>query len=273
MACPAKVFQNEIEDRRIKWRTLSDSDINRYINQNDAKARLTIIDEIATKSLECIKIETNHSPITFATVRGGEKGQQNHKSGLLVLLDTGCGHSMMSTAMTKHVKWKGSTASFNTATGQYLTNHTAKVLFTLPEFSELKILHWEFHLDPEKESQGAGYDMIIGRDLMQALGVIIDFKTRTVSQEEICIRMHDFFDDSKTYGELHTIMQQSSEPPSVKEQTGRTVRILGDAHYEAAGNFNEPSHKQSHLLKRMTDHSHLNVFHTILAMPSFVDTS
>jgi hypothetical protein len=121
------------------------------INQNDAKARPTMIDEIATKSLERIKKETNHSPITFAMVRGGAKGQRSHKSGLLVLLDTsGCSHSMMSAAMAKHVKWKHSTASFNTAAGQYLTNHTAKVLFTLPEFSESNILHWEFHLDPEK---------------------------------------------------------------------------------------------------------------------------
>jgi hypothetical protein len=75
--------------------------------------------------------------------------------------------------------------------------------------------------------------MIIGRDLMQALGVIIDFKTKTVSWEDIRIAMRDFFADSKTYRELHTIMQQSTEPPSVKEPTGRTVRIL-DAHYEAA---------------------------------------
>jgi hypothetical protein len=140
---------------------------------------------------------------------------------------------MMSAAMAKHVKWKRSTASFNTAAGQYETKHMAKVLFTLPEFSESKILHWEFHLDPEKESQGTGYDMIIGRDLMQALGVIIDYKTLTVSWEDIRIGMRDFFADSKNYRELHTIMQQSTEPPSVKEQTGRTVRIL-DAKYEAA---------------------------------------
>jgi hypothetical protein len=109
-----------------------------------------MIDEIASKSLERIKKETNHSPITFATVRGGDKGQRSHKTGLLVLLDTGCSHSMMSAAMAKHVKWKRSTASFNTAAGQYETKHTAKVLFTLPEFSESKILHWEFHLDSEK---------------------------------------------------------------------------------------------------------------------------
>jgi hypothetical protein len=88
-------------------------------------------------------------------------------------------------------------------------------------------------LDSEKEHQGTGYDMIIVRDLMQALGVIIDYKTLTVSWEDIFIGMCDFFADSKNYRELHTIMQQSTKPPSVKEQAGRTVRIL-DAKYEAA---------------------------------------
>ena len=96
--------------------------------------------------------------------------------------------------MAKHVKWKRSTASFMTAAGNYNTTHTAKVLFTLPEFSESKILHWDFHLDPETDTQGTGYDMIIGWDLMQELGVLIDFQTtKTVSWEGICITMWDFF--------------------------------------------------------------------------------
>jgi hypothetical protein len=64
---------------------------------------------------------------------------------------------MISAARTKHVKWKHSIASFNTAAGQYETKHTAKkVLFNLlpPEFSESKVLHREFHLDARKQSQG-----------------------------------------------------------------------------------------------------------------------
>jgi hypothetical protein len=44
--------------------------------------------------------------------------------------------------------------------------------------------------------------------------------------------MRDFFANSKTYRELHTIMQQSTKPCFIKEQTGRIVRIL-DAHYKA----------------------------------------
>ena len=142
---------------------------------------------------------------------------------------------MLSSAIAKHVKWKRSTASFKTAAGNYNTTHTAgQGAVTLPEFSESKILHWDFHLDPGKDTQGTGYDsMMIGRDLMQELGVLIDFQTKTVSWEGICVTMRDFIADTQPYRELHMIMQQSTEPPSVKEQTDRTVRIL-DAYYEAA---------------------------------------
>lgn len=75
-----------------------------------------------------------------------------------------------------HMKWKYSNASsFNLTAGQYLTDHMAKML------------------DPEKVLQGTGYyDMIIGQDLMQALGVVIDFKTKVISWGNIHISMQDF---------------------------------------------------------------------------------
>jgi hypothetical protein len=146
------------------------------------------------------------------------------KSGLLVLLlgIGSCIHSMMSAPeMSEHAKWKYYMACFNTAAGQYYeTEHTTKVLFTLlPEFSESNILHWKFHLDPEKESQGTGYDMILGiRDLMQALVVPINNKLLRALWEDIHIGiMHDFFAHSKKYRVLHMIMQQSTKPPSNKE--------------------------------------------------------
>jgi hypothetical protein len=75
--------------------------------------------------------------------------------------------------------------------------------------------------------------MIIGRDLMQELKLNIDFDSRTVTWEGSRVVMRDFLDDSRKYRELHTIMQHSTEPDSVKNQTDRVVRIL-DAHYEAA---------------------------------------
>jgi hypothetical protein len=192
-----------------------------------------MIDLIANSSLKRINKEVNYSPISFATVRGGAKGERNKHQGLLVLFDTGCSHSMLSAAVAKHVRWTRSETSFNTAAGQYDTSHKATVLFTLPEFSESKNLRWEFHLDSQKDSKNVGYDMIIGRDLMQELGLNIDFASRTVSWEGSRVAMRDFFDDSRKYRELHMIMQQSTEPDSVKNQTDHVVRIL-DAHYEAA---------------------------------------
>jgi hypothetical protein len=67
------------------------------------------------------------------------------------------------------------------------------------------------------------------------LDIIIDFKNKTVSWEDTYIAMCDFFVNAKAYRELHTIVlvQQSMEPPSVKEQTGSNGCIL-NANYEAA---------------------------------------
>jgi hypothetical protein len=45
-------------------------------------------------------------------------------------------------------------------------------------------------------------------------------------------RRHSFSSSTRSLNSTCTIMQQSTEPPSVKEQTGRTVHIL-DAKYEA----------------------------------------
>ena len=191
------------------------------IDRNDALIGPTLIDKIAGESLQRMQKEVNYSPITFATVRGGEKGQNCKHQGLLVPLDTGCSHSMLSSAMAKNVQWTRSNASFTTAAGQYETTHKAKVLFTLPEFSESKILRWDFHLDCQKDSKGTGYDMIIGRDLMQQLGLCIDFKSRTVTWEGTHIGMRDFFQDPKRYRRVahdvaaiyRTKLSQGSDEP------------------------------------------------------------
>jgi hypothetical protein len=49
--------------------------LKKEVNGNDALARPTMIDKIASKSLDRIEKETHHSPITFATVHRGERGR------------------------------------------------------------------------------------------------------------------------------------------------------------------------------------------------------
>jgi hypothetical protein len=80
------------------------NNVKSSINQNDAKARPIMINEANKKWYQ-------PSPDYVCHSLWGQKGQRSHKSGLLVLLDTGCSHSMMSAAIAKHMKRKHSTAS------------------------------------------------------------------------------------------------------------------------------------------------------------------
>ena len=55
---------------------------------------------------------------------------------------------------------------YGTAAGVYCTAHDIKVTFCVPEFSISKIINHHLPVDKDKGESGAGYDMIIGRELM-----------------------------------------------------------------------------------------------------------
>ena len=78
--------------------------------------------------------------------------------------------------------------------------------------------------------------MIIGRDLLENLGVIMDFKKSSVNWEGIEIPMRDFQrlkDLKMSHDEVNAIIKGSVEPLVTQEATERMVRIL-DSKYEKA---------------------------------------
>eukprot|EP00978_Attheya_sp_CCMP212_P045380 scaffold343876_cov75-Attheya_sp.AAC.3 len=59
----------------------------------------------------------------------------------------------------------------------------SKVKFTLlPQFSDRKINRWPCHII-DKSHKPTKYDMIIGRDLLQEIGLIVDWKDLTMTWE------------------------------------------------------------------------------------------
>jgi len=69
------------------------------------------------------------------------------------------------------------------------------------------------------------YDLIIGRDLLQALGILLDFKNQTITWDEITIPMKDPEASMEEGYKIH-------ESPVLYEATERTKQIL-EAKYEA----------------------------------------
>ena len=66
---------------------------------------------------------------------------------------------------------------WETQSGNFTTSNKVNVEFCLPEFSTKKIVTWKCHID---ESTNGGYDMILGRDLLTALGMYLKFSDNII---------------------------------------------------------------------------------------------
>ena len=78
-----------------------------------------------------------------------------------------------------------------------------------------------------------GYGMIIGRDLLQALKMTIDFEYQVIKWEGTSVPMNKTKLAKSKKKELHAIFQLATEPKTVQEATARVSRIL-DAKYDKA---------------------------------------
>ena len=125
-----------------------------------------------------------------------------------VLVDTGCSRSLVKLAklpeglfqdkrQVKETIWK-------TNAGMYTTKYEVPLNFTLPEFAPSKEI--EFTLAVDDTEKSSKYDMIIGRDLLQALGMDILFSTGRLSWDGITVPM-------KSSERLTNILRESMEAP------------------------------------------------------------
>lgn len=58
----------------------------------------------------------------------------------------------------------------------FLTKATAVLKLQLPEFDCNKTIQWRFYVDETTNPSESTYDMIIGGDLLQQLGIILNYK-------------------------------------------------------------------------------------------------
>ena len=75
--------------------------------------------------------------------------------------------------------------------GQFNTKRRASINFKLPEFATNKTITWLAHVDETTDPKKAMFDLIIGIDLMEALGVNISFKDNTITWDDVIIPMKE----------------------------------------------------------------------------------
>jgi len=104
-----------------------------------------------------------------------------------VLLDSGASGSIVSKTIVKKLRLtEESKCIWNTAAGTMETNQKTKLQFMLPELSETRIIEWKMHV---VDNTTMNYDIIIGRDILEELGIVIDFKTKQITWDEVSVPM------------------------------------------------------------------------------------
>ena len=158
----------------------------------------------------------------------------NTSSRLRGLIDSGSTGCIVRNEFIGDAKLrKQTTSQWTTKGGNFTTTGTCALRFKLPDFSDHNIINFECHVDATRDGQNTGYDIILGKDLQQAIGLDILNSTLTLRWEGIEIPMRDF-GELANRAELHwTDRHTNDSSEAAAEMQARTTRIL-DAHYEKA---------------------------------------
>jgi hypothetical protein len=154
--------------------------------------------------------------------------QINNEEHLIsALADTGAISSSILEAYTSKnlIKSdKSNQTTWSTMGGQFTTDKTGLVTFSLPEFNLKKQISWKFHVDDRSKASNT-YDMIMGRDLLGKLGIILNFNDHTVTWDTDTIPMKDR-GTLNTQDALLEVYLASNEPQSLVNEFSRSTKIL-----------------------------------------------
>ena len=104
----------------------------------------------------------------------------------------------------------------------------------LPDFTRQTKVEFDCHVDPTQKSINTNYDIILGKDFMQELGIDILNSSLTLRWDGIEIPMREFGELRKPVNALDSfLMDMDRQSDSADGMQKRVTRIL-DAKYEKA---------------------------------------
>jgi hypothetical protein len=126
--------------------------------------------------------------------------------------------------------------SWNTSNGTFLTKKVGDIELSFVDYSSSKRVRVTPDIVEYSEKTPPMYDLILGKHSMHDLGVILDFKEKTITIDEILLPMRNIarlqLEPSVSRAlRLNTCLAQ--EPVSTRTATKHVVEIL-DAKYEKA---------------------------------------
>ena len=117
--------------------------------------------------------------------------QPKHQKRIRILFDSGCAATLVkSTFLTKLKKTKVTNTTWNTKAGSFSTKEKCNCVFSMPEFHTGREIEWKVYVDETPDTLGQ-YDMIMGRDLLDTLGIDLLFSQKLVQWDNATIPMRN----------------------------------------------------------------------------------
>lgn len=169
------------------------------------------------------------------------------------LLDSGSTGCILLNEFTKGLKKRfGTTEQWTTKGGIFTTKAKCLVPMILPDFTRQTKVEFDCHVDPTQKSHSTNYDIILGKDFMQDLGIDILNSSLTLRWDGIEIPMRDFGELRKPVDALDAyLLNIDKQSESTHDMQNRVTRIL-DAKYEKA-NLPKLCKSQQHLTELEQD--------------------
>ena len=141
-----------------------------------------------------------------------------------ILLDSGSDGDLLfvQKGSKKRIPWKERFApqKWRTSNGTFKTTKVGVLELLFPEFSGSKLFSVRPDIVdiPANENKPV-YDMILGVKTMSKMGVIFDFQTKSITIDQISLKMN-FFLDSKS---LNNLMIETLDPSAMYRTTNHAV--------------------------------------------------
>ncbi len=181
----------------------------------------------------------------IAVMRGNPKaGCHHHRSNkhykrkiVRVLLDSGSDGDLVFVTRDKSMLLPYSKRlvpqSWNTSNGIFQTKRKARIELIFFECSDSKKFYSEPDVVEYNKGSKAQYDLILGTETVKELGILLDFKAKMITIDEIVLPMRNItnLQGSSVLCALKLNNSLAMEPQSTQDATKRATRIL-DAKYK-----------------------------------------
>ena len=171
------------------------------MGQNNSETNKINGNKIICENIECFastaellrpkeksKVE-DLSTVTLGYIRDRHPEKLGINRCLRVLFDSGCSATLINKKFIRHwKKTRTSSTKWSTKAGSFKTKRRCEITFTLPAFHENRNIHCNAYVD-ESHHESSNYDMIIGRDVMHALGINLLFDTAEISWDNAKVHM------------------------------------------------------------------------------------